>query len=97
MKQQGKFAELIQSATPVLVAFYADWCGPCKMMAPINNYFNTKINTLNDKRPDQFGKSALALVCGWAADCPRHVSTIVPGKNLWGILRKMKCLSEAKT
>jgi thioredoxin 1 len=39
----SKFNELINSETPVLVDFSAEWCGPCKMMAPILKEVSSKV------------------------------------------------------
>ena len=47
----GNFdAEVLQCQTPVLVDYWAEWCGPCKMIAPI----------LDDVAKDYAGKLKVA-------------------------------------
>lgn len=61
----SQFHELINRNTPTLVDFYADWCGPCKMMPPVlkevKNELGESVNIIkvdvdkNQKAANKYG------------------------------------------
>ncbi|MEO5790265.1 MAG: thioredoxin [Gelidibacter sp.] len=95
----SKFSEIINQETPVLVDFFAEWCGPCKMLAPVLKEVKESLgDDISIIKIDVDKNQALA-----AKYQVRGVPTMLlfkNGKQVWrqsGLLKKEDIINIIKT
>ncbi|WP_025743261.1 thioredoxin [Aquimarina pacifica] len=95
---KSNFNSIIKSDAPVLIDFYADWCGPCKMLAPILKQVKDELgDAIKIVKIDVDKNQPLATTYA-----VRGVPTMIlfkNGKQLWrqsGVLQKNELLSVLK-
>jgi thioredoxin 1 len=93
------FNEIIQSDKPVLVDFFAEWCGPCKMMSPILHEVKSElgedatiIKVDVDKNPQAAYEYQVqgvpTLILFKNGKALWRQSGVVPKNGLLGVIRK---------
>ena len=59
-----KFDDLITSNIPVLVDFYAEWCGPCKMLSPLVDKYSDEDSSVKVGKVNVDEENELAAAFG---------------------------------
>ncbi|MCM4169120.1 Thioredoxin [Arenibacter antarcticus] len=96
---KSSFNEIINSDTPVLIDFFATWCGPCKMLGPILESVKKELgDTVKIVKIDVDTNAPLA-----AKYQVRGVPTMIlfkNGKQVWresGVLQQQEIVSVIRT
>ena len=96
---KGNFNTIIASGTPVLVDFFAEWCGPCKVQSPIlvdiARELKGKVKVIKidvDRNPEIAGRYQIRGVPTLILFKNGHIiwrqSGVADKSNLSGILKK---------
>ncbi len=68
--------EVVQSDKPVLLDFWASWCGPCKMLSPVVDQVGEELDSVKVGKVNVDDESELAAKFGVAS-----IPTLVVLKN----------------
>ena len=95
------FSDIINSDTPALVDFYAEWCGPCKTMKPILEDVKSKVGSTAriikidiDKSPKAAGaygiRSVPTLILFKKGQIVWRQSGVVPANELEQVISRYR-------
>ncbi len=98
------FQQLIIGETPVLIDFFAEWCGPCKMLAPIlkdvAHHFGDRVKVIKidvDKNPQVAAQYKIhgvpTLILFKSGTIVWRQSGVMPANQLIGLIEAKLSLS----
>lgn len=96
---KDNFRSIIDSDIPVLVDFFADWCGPCKVLAPILKDVKAELGDQIKIIKIDVDKNQLLATQYQVRGIPTML-LFKNGKQLWrqsGVLQKNEIMDAIKT
>lgn len=92
---KSSFNSIINSSTPVLVDFFANWCGPCKMLTPILKQVKKELGVAVKIIKIDIDKNEL-LAAKYQVKGVPTLLLFINGKQVWrqsGVLQKNEIIS----